>query len=251
MADTPNYTWFITGANRGIGLKLTKQLLESPANTVLAACRDPAKADALNALARTAPGRVHVLPLEITDRESVKDAARAVREIVGEPGLDYLINNAAIVRPPPSLYRFRNVEEWDAPSTLQREVMQAVFATNVVAPAYITQLFLPLVVKSTKKTVVNVSSTLGSLGADGFGTRSTSYAISKAALNMVTYKQQKECPDIVFISMCPGWLRTDMGGEDAPNDVATGVAGVLKTIEGLTLADSGKFFNFKGAIVPW
>lgn len=94
-------------ANRGIGLKLTKQLLESPANTVLAACRDPAKADALNALARTAPGRVHVLPLEITDRESVKDAARAVREIVGEPGLDYLINNAAIVRPPPSLYRFR------------------------------------------------------------------------------------------------------------------------------------------------
>lgn len=77
------------------------------------------------------------------------------------------------------------MEEWDAPSTLQPEVMQAVFDTNVVAPAYITQLFLPLVEKSKKKTVVNVSSTLGSLGADGFGTRSTSYAISKAALNMV------------------------------------------------------------------
>ncbi|EIW54621.1 NAD-P-binding protein [Trametes versicolor FP-101664 SS1] len=238
MADTPNYTWFITGANRGIGLELTKQLLESPANTVLAACRNPPEADALNALA--GKGRVHVLPLEITDRESVRDAVRAVGEIVGERGLDYLVNNAAI-----------NVEEWDAPSTLQPEVMQAVFDTNVVAPAYITQAFLPLVEKSKKKTVVNVSSTLGSLGADGFGTRSTSYAISKAALNMVTYKQQKERPDIVFISMCPGWLRTDMGGEDAPNDVATGVAGVLKTIEGLTLADSGKFFNFKGEIVPW
>ncbi len=80
---------------------------------------------------------------------------------------------------------WQNVEEWDAPSTLQPEVMQAVFATNVIAPAYITQVFLSLVEKSKGRTVVNVSSTLGSLGADGFGTRSTSYAISKAALNMV------------------------------------------------------------------
>lgn len=121
MVDNQTYTWFITGsvrpppspslprltdtalpsANRGIGLELTRQLLESPANTVLAACRNPAKADALNALAQSdaGKGRVHVLPLEITDRESVREAVRAVGEIVGEQGLDYLVNNAAIVRP--------------------------------------------------------------------------------------------------------------------------------------------------------
>lgn len=91
----------LCSANRGIGLELTKQLLESPANTVLAACRNPAGADALNALAQsdTGMGHVHVLPLEITDRESVRDAVRAVGEIVGEKGLDYLVNNAAVVRP--------------------------------------------------------------------------------------------------------------------------------------------------------
>lgn len=119
MADTQTYTWFITGyarplprpapvsltrtacssANRGIGLELARQLLAAPAHTVLAACRNPARADALHALARSdaGKGRLHVLPLEITDRESVRDAAQAVGEIVGERGLDYLVNNAAIV----------------------------------------------------------------------------------------------------------------------------------------------------------
>ncbi|KAI0628097.1 NAD-P-binding protein [Trametes polyzona] len=239
MTDTQTYNWFITGANRGIGLELTRQLLQSPSNVILAACRRPAQADALNALAQANPGRVHVIPLDITDRQSVRDSAKLVDEIVGDKGVDYLINNAAIAVP-----------EGDSPFALQPDLMVQVFDTNVVGPAYVTQVYLLLVEKSAKKTVVNVSSELGSLSTD-FGARWTSYAISKAALNMLTYKQQKERPDIVFISMCPGWLKTDMGGERAPNDVSVGVEGVLKTIYRLTPDDSGKFFNFKGENVPW
>ncbi|KAI0375992.1 NAD-P-binding protein [Pilatotrama ljubarskyi] len=240
MAASTNYVWFITGANRGIGLELTKQLLQSPSNTVLAACRNPSQAAALNALAQS-EGRVHVLTLDITDRQSVRDSAKEVAAILGERGIDYLINNAGIISP-----------DLDPPSAIRPHLMQQIFETNVIAPAYITQIYLPFVEKSTKKTVVNVSSTLGSLNSvDQFGTRVTSYSISKAALNMLTYKQHKERPDIVFISMCPGWLKTDMGGPEALYDVSTGVAGVLKTIDALTPEDSGKFFNFKGETVPW
>ncbi|KAI0353992.1 NAD-P-binding protein [Trametes cingulata] len=236
-----DYVWFITGASRGIGLELTKQLVQSSSNIVLATCRNPAQATALSALARSAMGRCHILPLEITNPQSVRDCAQQAAAILGMRGIDYLINNAGI-----------SSKDLDPPSAIRPDVMQEIFETNVVAPAYIAQVFLRLVENSSKKTMVNISSTLGSLGAaDEFGTMWTSYSISKAALNMLTYKQQKERPDIVFISMCPGWLKTDMGGPNAPHEVSTGVAGVLKTIEALTPEDSGKFFNFKGEIVPW
>ncbi|OSC97328.1 NAD-P-binding protein [Trametes coccinea BRFM310] len=239
MSVNTEYVWFITGANRGIGLELTKQLLQSPSNAVLAACRNPGQATALQALVPASNGRLHVLPLDVTDRQFVRDAREAATAILGDKGIDYLINNAAI-----------NLREWDSAFTLEPDVMQQVFETNVVGPAYITQVFLPLVEKSEKKTVVNVSSELGRFNAD-FGTRSTSYSIAKAGLNMLTYKQQKERPDIIFISLCPGWLRTDMGGQEAPDDVSVGVEGVIKTVVGLTPADSGKFFNSKGQSLSW
>ncbi|KAI8978298.1 NAD-P-binding protein [Trametes punicea] len=239
MSATPGHVWFITGANRGIGLELTKQVLDLPSSTVLAACRNPSKATALNALVRSSGGRVHILALDVTDRQSIRDSAKAASTFLGERGIDYLVNNAAI-----------NEREWDSAFTLDAEIMQKVFETNVVGPAYIAQVYLPLVEKSEKKTVINVSSELGRLTAD-FGTRSTSYSIAKAALNMLTYKQQKERPDLIFIALCPGWLRTDMGGQEAPNDVAVGVAGVVKTVLGLTPEDSGTFYNWKGERLPW
>ncbi|KAI0667331.1 NAD-P-binding protein [Trametes maxima] len=245
MSATETYFWLITGANRGIGLELTRQLLASnspqTSHTILATCRSPSKATALTALAHTYGGRIHILQLDITDPESVRACFNSVRAILDpERGIDYLINNAAI-----------NASPWDTAFTLRPETLERHFATNVIAPARITQIFLPLVARSAKKTVVNVSSTLGSLGADVGGANTTSYAVGKAALNMVTYKQQKERPDIVFISICPGWLKTDMGGPDAPEEVSVGIAGVLKTLEGLTPADSGKFYDYRGAVVPW
>ncbi|KAI0325668.1 NAD-P-binding protein [Cubamyces sp. BRFM 1775] len=237
MTSPQSYVWFITGASRGIGLELTKQLLESPSNIILAACRDPSKATALKTLAQSSNGRVHVLTADVTNHQSIRDAAKEAASIVGDSGIDYLVNNAGIIAA-------------DSAFTADPAVMQKLFDTNVVGPAYVTQVFLPLVEKSGKKTVVNVSSELGRLTAD-YGALATSYSITKAALNMLTYKQQKERPDIVFISLCPGWLKTDLGGQGAPNDVDVGVAGVIKTITGLTPQDSGKFFNYKGENVAW
>ncbi|TFK87310.1 NAD(P)-binding protein [Polyporus arcularius HHB13444] len=233
------YVWLVTGSNRGIGLELVKQLLSSPSNIVIAACRNPSKAAELHALSDSAKGRLRLVALDVASKESIREAAQEVAGIVGDKGVDYLINNAGI-----------NPGGEDTAFTLDVDVLEQVFATNVVGPAYVAQAFSGLVEKSTKKTIVNVSSTLGSMGAD-YGTRCTSYSVTKAALNMLTYKEAKEKPDITAISMCPGWLQTDMGGQNAALPVSVGVAGILKTVLSLKPEDSGQFFNFKGERVPW
>ncbi|KAI0697107.1 NAD(P)-binding protein [Cerioporus squamosus] len=233
------YVWLITGANRGIGLEMAKQLLSAPSNILIAACRNPAKATELQELAEKASGRLGLIALDVTNKESIARAAEEVAGILGGKGIDYLINNAGILP-----------GGQDTAFSMDTTVMEQTFVTNVVGPAYVTHALIGLVEKSAKKTIVNVSSTLGSMGAD-FGVQSASYAVSKAALNMLTYKEAKEKPDITAISMCPGWLQTDMGGKSATHPVSVGVAGVLKTILSLKPEDSGQFFNFRGERVPW
>lgn len=90
--------WLITGANRGLGLELTTQLIAaSPTNEVVATCRDPAGASDLQRLQATASGRVHVVPLDVSSEQSMRNSVKYVLDILGERGLDYLYNNAAIV----------------------------------------------------------------------------------------------------------------------------------------------------------
>ncbi|RDX43549.1 NAD(P)-binding protein [Lentinus brumalis] len=233
------YVWLITGANRGIGLEIVKQLLQSPSNIIIAACRNPAKATELQELAKKAGGKVHVIELDVSDKESINKAAKEVSGVLGGKGIDYLVNNAGIA-----------LGGHDTAFSMDLDVMQKTFATNVVGPAYVAQAFIGLVEKSEKKTIVNISSTIGSIASD-FGGSAASYAISKTALNMLTYKQAKEMPQITVISMCPGWLQTDLGGSNATHPVSVGVAGVLKTISSLKPEDSGQFLNFRGERVPW
>lgn len=85
-------------ASRGIGLELVRQLLENPENLVIAACRTPDKATALNGLKSSAKGSLHVIRLEVTDFDSVRSVPKVIAPILGESGLDYLVNNAGIVR---------------------------------------------------------------------------------------------------------------------------------------------------------
>ncbi|EIW54690.1 NAD-P-binding protein [Trametes versicolor FP-101664 SS1] len=238
MSDTQR-VWFITGANRGIGLELTKQLLESPFNTIIAASRNPSQATALRALSDSAKGRVHLITLDISNKASVQASVKETESILKDRGLDYLINNAGI-----------NPAGFDNAFSMDLDNVQAAFATNVIGPAHVAQAYLPLVEKSAAKTIVNVSSTLGSLGTD-FGPHFASYSISKAALNMLTVKQAYDRPDLTVVTVCPGHLKTDMGGESAPLEVSVGVSGVLKVIHGLTHEDSGKFINHAGERVPW
>ncbi|TFK89373.1 NAD(P)-binding protein [Polyporus arcularius HHB13444] len=233
------YVWLITGANRGIGLEIVQQLLQSPSNIVIAACRNPAKATELQELAKKAGGKVHVVELDVSDKESINKAAKEVSEILGGKGIDYLVNNAGV-----------SLGGYDTAFSMDLDILKKTFVTNVAGTASVAQAFVGLVEKSEKKTIVNISSTVGSIGSDP-GAPLASYAISKTALNMLTYKQAKEKPQITVVSMCPGWLQTDLGGSNATYPVSVGVAGVLKTILSLKPEDSGQFFNFRGERVPW
>ncbi|KAI0751855.1 NAD-P-binding protein [Daedaleopsis nitida] len=240
MSSAQEYVWFITGTNRGIGLEMTRQLLGSTTNTIIATCRNPSKASFLNELATSANGKLHIVSVDMDDTQSIRACADEVTRILGGKGIDYLINNAGI----------KLGDEEDGAFTVEVDALQKTFLTNVSGPAYLARAFLPLVEKSQKKTIVNVSSILGSVGSDCGGFHTT-YSISKAALNMLTYKQAKERPDITTITIWPGWLQTDMGGSNAPDPVEVGVEGTLKTIKSLTPQNSGQFFNYKGELMPW
>ncbi|KAI0326502.1 NAD-P-binding protein [Cubamyces sp. BRFM 1775] len=235
----PKCTWLITGSSRGIGLETAKQLLASPANVVLATCRNPSQATALVELTESAPGRLHVIELDVTDDASVRRSVERALSIVGEGGIDYLINNAALME-----------GMWTVPSTMDLDALTREFQLNVLGPARMYQAYLPLVAKSQKKTVVNVSSRLGSIGSN-CGIVATTYSITKSALNMLTYKEHIERPDLMIISMDPGHLKTAMGGPTAILEVSEGVQGVLDVVGKLKEGDSGKFFNFRGELRPW
>ncbi|KAI0659978.1 NAD-P-binding protein [Cubamyces menziesii] len=230
--------------NRGIGFGIVQQLIASPSNVVLATCRNPTQATALAQLAETAGGRLHIIQLDVSDDTSVRRSVEQVSSIVGESGIDYLINNAGMIE-----------EVWTVPSTMDLAALNREFQVNVIGPARVYQAYLPLVAKSQKKTIVNISSDLGSIGRNR-GIMATSYSITKSALNMLTahqqtYKERVERPDLIVIALDPGHVKTDMGGPTAPFEVPESVSGMLGVIGRLKAEDTGKFFSFRGEEHPW
>jgi NAD(P)-dependent dehydrogenase (short-subunit alcohol dehydrogenase family) len=162
----------VTGANRGLGLEFTRQLLVR-GDRVLATCRHPGKALALTGLAAAHPGHLHVLPLDLDKERSIAELAREAGALTD--ALDGLINNAGALV---SGERYGSI----AAKTLIES-----FTSNVAGPVLLTQALSPLLEKVKNSKVMNLSSRLGSIAAgNGFGT--PSYAISKAALNMATHQ---------------------------------------------------------------
>jgi len=136
-----------------------------------------------------------LIKLDTTDIESIKRAAKEVEEILDGKGLDYLINNAA------------KGGETDLPSTMDPETFMQMMRINVLGPALVYQAFLPALERSKRPegpVVVNTSSGLGSIGLDIYEAKITSYSISKSGLQMLTYKESKEKPNIIFLAVCPG-----------------------------------------------
>ncbi|OSX61335.1 hypothetical protein POSPLADRAFT_1047550 [Postia placenta MAD-698-R-SB12] len=233
-------TWLITGSSRGLGLEIVRQLIRSPANLVIATCRNPAAATALQALRGDSKGPLHVVPLDVSDPDSIRSSVKTVEDILGDQGLDYLYNNAGIS---PGIEPAFDFEYSDLLETLK---------INIAAPALISQVYLPLVEKSNRKVIINVSSGLGSIGLDR-GSVYSAYSVTKAGLNMLTYKQAKAKPDLIVITLAPGWTKTGeyMGGPNAVLEPYQSVEGQLKVVTGLTPQDSGKFFDYTGEILPW
>ena len=228
----------VTGANRGLGLEFVRQLL-ARGDRVVATCRHPGKATALNPLAGVHPGRLHVLPLDVADPKSIAELVRelALLDDGGAP-LDLLVNNAGVLH---SGERF---------GTVSAANLDDSFRTNARGPFLLTQALARSLADGAK--VANISSQLGSIAAvDGFGT--PSYAISKAAQNMATalLAQALAERDITVLALHPGWVQTDMGGAGAQLTPTQSVAGLLAVIDGAIVADSGRFLDHHGQPLAW
>lgn len=225
----------ITGANRGLGLAFTRALL-SRGDRVIAACRHPGKASALNALAGEYPGRLHVLPLDIADPRSLAQLARELPLVCD--GIDVLINNAGVLH---SGERFGSV----SPAHLEDS-----FRVNAMGPLLLTQAVASQLVEGAR--VANVTSQMGSIGnVSRFGT--PSYNISKAAQNMATalLKHALSARGIIVLALHPGWVQTEMGGSGATITAEQSVEGLLRVIGEATQADSGEFLDWQGTSLPW
>lgn len=226
----------VTGANRGIGFEVCRQLAEQ-GFTVLLGARSLAKGEqAANTLAQ---GRLDVRPrqLDVADPQSITRLSEEVNAEFGQ--LDALVNNAAI-----------HYDTWQQAITADLGVVQEALETNTFGAWRMAQAFIPLLRKSPHSRIVNVSSEGGSLTSMGGGT--PAYSVSKAALNALTRMLAAELRGdrILVNSICPGWVATDMGGASAPRSPAEGARGIVWAA---TLPDDGPTGGFfrDGHSVSW
>jgi len=227
----------VTGANRGLGLEFVRQLL-ARGDHVVAACRHPGKATALNLLAGEHPGRLHVLPLDVAEEKSRTAFAHELPLVIGDEKLDLLINNAGVLH---SGERFGSVSATNLEDSLR---------TNASGPFLLTQTLAPQLAEGAR--IANMSSTMGSI-ASRTEFRSPSYCISKTAQNMATVMLAKALAPrgIGVIALHPGWVQTEMGGESAQITPAQAVTGLLRVIDGFPLEQSGQFLDWQGEAMPW
>jgi NAD(P)-dependent dehydrogenase (short-subunit alcohol dehydrogenase family) len=216
----------VSGANRGLGLELVQQLL-SRNWRVIAGCRKT-QALRLTELAGAHPGRLHVMPLDVASERSIAAFVGEARIVTDQ--LDLLINNAGLLV---SGERFGQVSA---------KSMADSFAVNACGPLLLTQACAELLQQAAGARVANISSIMGSLAAtDTF--RTPSYAVTKAALNMVTRLLAAELSPhgVTVASFHPGWVQTDMGGENAPLSVEQAANALIERIFALDAADAGRF----------
>ena len=232
----------VTGANRGLGLEFVRQLLARGGH-VIATCRHPGKATALNTLAGEHPGRLHVLPLDVASDKSRAELARELPLVLGddetEPGrLGLLLNNAGVLH---------SGERW---GHLDPAILEDSVRTNAFGPLLLAQALAPQLADGGR--IANVSSMMASLSART-EFRSPSYCISKAAQNMATVLLARALAPrgIKVVALSPGWVQTDMGGEGAEITAAQSAAGLLQVIDALTPAQSGAFLDWQGRELAW
>ncbi len=221
-------TYLVTGASRGIGREFVNQLA-ARGNAVLATARDPG----------TLPKDVESFALDVSSEGSV----RALAAALGDRPIDVLINNAGVTSPVKSV------------AELSFSELGRVYATNVFAPMVLAGVLLPNLRAGRRKVVVNISSVMGSMAsaAANKDAKSFAYRSSKSALNMLNVCLANELRGEGFtcVAVHPGWVKTDMGGGEAPLSAQESVAAMLRTIDGLTPERTGAFIERDGRPIAW
>jgi NAD(P)-dependent dehydrogenase (short-subunit alcohol dehydrogenase family) len=223
----------VTGANRGIGLEVCRQLAERNYSVILGS-RDLAKGE--RAARQLNTKQVIPRQLDVSNPASIGHLREWAASEFGV--LDVLVNNAAI-----------HYDTWQRAVNADLNIVQEAIETNVLGPWRMAQAFIPLLRKSQHGRIVNVSSEAGSLASMGGGT--PAYSLTKAALNALTRMLAAELrgDHILVNSICPGWVATDMGGRGG-RPVKDGAASVVWAV---TLPDNGPTGGFfrDGKAIPW
>jgi NAD(P)-dependent dehydrogenase (short-subunit alcohol dehydrogenase family) len=229
-------TVLITGANRGLGLEFARQYA-TDGWQVYACCRTPGEAHDLQALARSANVSLSIHHMDVDDHATIEAVAEA---LAGEE-IDLLINNAGV-----SGNRSAGLGSMDYDSFTET------LGTNVSGPLKVTEAFAEHVAASYLKVVVMISSRMGSV-ADTTSGGSLIYRTSKAALNMVMkcLAIEMKSSGTTLVSVHPGWVRTDMGGDGATLSVSESVTALRTLFYQLRIGDTGKFYDYDGQELPW
>lgn len=230
MVSQPTHkTALVTGGNKGIGYAICQGLLNAEFSVFLTA-RDADQGEmAVESL--SAEGRsVQLIVLDITDDESIKAATGSIAQMTGS--LNLLVNNAGI-------YPDEGVDILTVPRTVLTQAMN----TNAFSPLRMTQAFLPFLEKADSSKVINISSGNGQL--EGISANVPSYSLSKLALNGATLLLANSLrpKGIAVYAMCPGWVKTDMGGPSAPRSPEEGADTAIWLATSAGMGESGKFFR--------
>lgn len=223
----------VTGANRGIGFAVVKTLLGKDYSVILTARSESSGLEALNKLGN--PGNLYFHSLDVSNQNSVDQIWNFVEKEFGR--LDVLINNAGI-----------NYDTWQKAENADLTNVQETLDTNLLGPWRMTNAFIPMMKKAGYGRIVNVSSGSGAISSMSGGT--PAYSVSKAALNVLTIKLGAELQGtgILVNSVCPGWVRTDMGGSGAARSPEKGAETIVWSAELPVNGPTGKFFRDKQEI---
>jgi len=225
----------VTGANKGIGREVARQLAGKGFHVFIGARNRSAGRKAADEIAKKG-GKATFLEIDVSDNNSVAAAAREFAK--ASDHLDVLVNNAGII-----------VDGDDAILEINDELLRKTLETNALGALRVMRACVPLLAKSKAPRVINVSSGGGQLtgGADGWA---PAYCISKTALNGVTSQLAAALPKFAINSVCPGWVRTDMGGRSATRSVEEGADTIVWLASEAPQDLTGKFFRDRKEI-PW
>jgi len=239
------HTALITGANRGIGLELAKQYARDNWK-IIACCRNPEKAQELQALAKAYPS-IHIEALDVSDNGNI---AALAAKLEGTP-IDLLLNNAGIYSGGTEKVTGEADDQAQEFGQIDSEAWENVLRVNVIAPIKVIEAFVPHLKKGMGKTIINLTSRMGSMTLMQRGM--IAYRSSKAALNGAMRVIVHDLRDLglTIVNLHPGWVITDMGGKSADLTVEKSVSSMRQVISNLKPEDSGRFLNYDGQTIPW